>query len=171
MAFNLLTLPHWSAHPASFPKRFTCNPSTDEREQIVKAVNRAKGNQCRIHVLMNDKESYGFIALSLTTVGKDKLPTLVLEYLFVSQQYRGHNYGELQGLKIGDWLIAEALQFAQEITTTVPLRYVGLEPASDPLGAFYQRRGFLKIDRTSWLYAVVPKPQRAEINDRIDNVP
>jgi len=38
---------------------------------------------------MNNEESYGFIAISLSTVGKAKLPTLVLEYLFVSLQYRG----------------------------------------------------------------------------------
>ena len=94
MHFNLVCLPHWSAHPGSFTKKFTCKQGTDEREQIVKSVKRAKANQCRIHVLMNNEESSGFIAVSLSTVGKDQIPTLVLEYLFVSLQYRGQTFGE-----------------------------------------------------------------------------
>lgn len=161
MAFNLQTLQHWAARPGPFTKRFISKAGTDEREQIVKAVNRAKDNQCRIHVLMDGGDSYGFIAISLTTVGKDKIPTLVLEYLFVSLPYRGNNLAELEGLKVGDWLIAETLQFASEITTTVPLRYVGLEPATDRLRARYQGHGFNKIDSSHWLYAPVSKPQPA----------
>lgn len=159
MPFKLTTLPHWSAHPASFTKRFTCKPGTDEREQVVKSVKRAKENQCRIHVLSDKHECYGFTAISITTIGKYKIPVLILEYLFVSLQYRGQDFDLLDGLKVADWLIAETLQLADQITASVPLRYVGLEPATDRLSVLYQQHGFHKIDSTQWLYAAVPKPK------------
>lgn len=160
MPFSLISLPHWSARPGSFTKKFTFRTGTEEQEQVIKAVKRARDNQCRIYILTNNEENYGFIAVSLSTVESDELPMLVLDYLFVSLQYRGAIFPELGELKIADYLLAQALQLAVDITYIAPVRYLGLEPASDQLSGFYKRRGFKKLDRTEWLFAVVPKPTR-----------
>lgn len=160
MPFNLVPLPYWSTHPGSFTKKFLFEIGTQEHDQVVKAVKRAKDNQCRIYLLTNE-ENYGFIAVSLSTVGKDEVPILVLDYLFVSLQYRGKVFENLGGLKIADFLLAQALQLAMDINSIAPVRYLGLEPADAQLSTFYQRRGFKKLDRTPWLFAVVPKPSRA----------
>jgi len=82
--FDLVSLPHWSARPGPFTKKFTFKSGTDEQEQVVKAVKRAKDNQCRIYVLTNNEENCSFIAVSLSTLGTDELPMLALDYLFVS---------------------------------------------------------------------------------------
>jgi GNAT superfamily N-acetyltransferase len=156
--FNFESLPLSSARPASFAKQFKFRNGTDERDQAVNAVKRAKANQCRIYVLKNNAENFGFIAVSLSTVGADVLPMLVLDYMLVSLQYRGMVYSELGGLKIVEYLVSQVIQLADDITRIVPVRYIGLEPANDRLSKFYQRLGFNKLDRTDWLFSVVPKP-------------
>ena len=100
--FNLESLPLLSARPASFTKQFKFRDATDERDQAVNAVKRAKANQC--------------------------------------------------------YLVSQVIQLADDITRIAPVRYIGLEPANDRLSKFYQRLGFNKLDRTDWLFSVVPKP-------------
>lgn len=126
---------------------------------MVKAAKRAKTNQCRIYVLKDGNESLAFIAVSLSTVGENALPMLVLEYMLVSLQHRGKVFPELGGLKIGEYLVSQVNQIAAEISRIVPVRFVGLEPANDDLVKFYQQMGFTKLDQTNWLFSLVPPPR------------
>ena len=104
MSFSLVSLPYWSARPGPFTKKFTFKAGTEELEQVVKAVKRAQANQCRIYFLTKNEQNYGLIAVSLSTLDQDEIPILVLDYLFVSLQYRGQVFDELDGLKISDFL-------------------------------------------------------------------
>jgi hypothetical protein len=158
MAFRLVPLQRSSARPGSFAKRFIFSPGTDERDQVVRVVNQAKNDQCRIYVATNGDDSYGFIAVSISAVGDEEHPILVVNYLFVSLQYRGRTFAELGGVKVADYLLAKALELAISISIIAPIRYLGLEPANEQLSSFYRRRGFNKFDRTEWLFAIVPKP-------------
>jgi hypothetical protein len=157
--FVLESLPYYSASPGSVTKRFSYLKGTDERDQVVKAAKRAKANQCRIYVLKNNAESLALIAVSLSTVGEDALPMLLLDYMLVSLQHRGKVFAELGGLKIGEFLVSQVNQIAADVSRMVPVRLVGLEPANDKLVKFYQRMGFSKLDQTAWLFSAVPKPR------------
>ena len=112
---------------------------------------RAGKNKTRIHRLTDDQGvQYGFIALSVA-VSNDK-PCLVIDYLFVSQPYRGINYPVLENKTIAGILIGFADQVATEADQNFPLRYIALVPANEKLEAYYANLGFRKLDSTNFMY-------------------
>ncbi|WP_129127639.1 hypothetical protein [Geomonas oryzae] len=91
---------------------------------------------------------------------------LVLDYLLVSLPFRGLVFKELGELRVVDYLLAQVLRIAMEISRLAPVRYVGLQPANHNLSAFYQRRDFIKLDKTDWLFTVLPKPSAASKQEK-----
>lgn len=117
---------------------------------------RAGNNQCRIYVLTNNGEYYGFVALSLAVFAQ--VPSVVVDYLFTSLQFRGVEFEDLESGKVADYLLAFALKSAVTVSEIVPVRFLALIPADETLDAFYRRRGFSKLDSTNWVFTKVPPP-------------
>ncbi|ANA41740.1 hypothetical protein A2G06_16490 (plasmid) [Geobacter anodireducens] len=117
---------------------------------MVQTVKLAAKDRTRIHLLGDDAgNSYGFVALSLSSF--ENKPSLVIDYLFTSQQYRGIPFPDIGG-KIADFLIGYSIQTASMLKVTVPLRFIALQAANAELEEFYTRRGFHKIDSTHWMF-------------------
>jgi hypothetical protein len=79
-------------------------------------------------------------------------PCLVIDYLFVSQPYRGVRYPVLDNKTIASILIGFADQVATEADQNFPLRYIALVPANDKLEVYYAELGFRKLDSTDFMY-------------------
>lgn len=135
-----------------FAAHYLYNPSFDyDYDRVVLVAKRAGKNKTRIHRLTDDQGvQYGFIALSVA-VSNDK-PCLVIDYLFVSQPYRGINYPVLENKTIAGILIGFADQVATEADQNFPLRYISLVPANEKLEAYYANLGFRKLDSTNFMY-------------------
>jgi hypothetical protein len=135
--------------PAPFTARFDYLDS-DERNYVVQTAKFAGKDRTRIHLLTDDNGvSYGFAALSLAVF--ENRPSLLIDYLFTSHQYRGVFYPEL-GSKISDYFIGYSIEIASTIRPKVPLRYIVLQAATPKLEVFYQKRGFMKLDSTHWMF-------------------
>lgn len=134
---------------ASFSARFEYSDA-DERNYVVQTAKLATKDRTRIHLLADGAgNSYGFVALSLA-VSENK-PSLVIDYLFTSHQYRGVSYADLGG-KISDYLLGFTIQIASMLRQPVPLRFIALQPATPELEQFYHKRSFLKLDATHWMF-------------------
>jgi hypothetical protein len=74
--------------PGAFAKKYLYNAAFDsDYDRVVDAAKNAGKNQLRVHRLIDDQGAhYGFIALSIDV--SDEKPCLVIDYLFVSQQYQ-----------------------------------------------------------------------------------
>ncbi len=110
-----LEQPAWSAlSPGAFTGKYFYDSSFDgDYNRVVASAKSARNDQTSIHRLIDDQGSqYGFIAISIA-VSENK-PCLVINYLFVSQQYRSIRYPELKNKKIADILIGYAYQIATE---------------------------------------------------------
>lgn len=138
--------------PGSFSGRYFYSPSFDsDYERVVHIAKRAQREQTRIHRLIDDRGShYGFIALAIAV--SDNKPCIVIDYLFVSQQYRGIRYSEFENRKIADILIGYAWEIATEANRNFPVRYLALVPANDKLEAYYTNLEFCKLDSTNFMY-------------------
>jgi hypothetical protein len=138
--------------PGTFAKKFFYSPSFDsDYIRVVAVAKKAGKDQTRMHCLLDEhSRHYGFIALSITI--SVKKPCLVIDYLFVSQQYRGICYPELGDQSVADLLIASAYTIASEANKNFPIRYIALVPANDRLEAYYTDLDFCKLDSTDFMY-------------------
>jgi uncharacterized membrane protein YfhO len=138
--------------PGTFAKKYRYNTSFDsDNDRVVAVAKRAGNDLSRIHRLVDDQNThYGFVALSIAV--SDKKLCLVIDYLFVSQQYRGIRYPELDNKTIAGLLIGYAYQIATEADKNYPVRYMALVPANDKLETYYAALGFCKLDSTDFMY-------------------
>lgn len=138
--------------PGTFAKKYRYNASFDsDYDRVVEIAKEAKNNQTRIHRLIDDQGAhYGFIALSIDV--SDEKPCLVIDYLFVSQQYRGISYQELGNKTIAGLLIGYACEIATEADKNYPIRFIALVPANEKLTNYYNNLEFLKLDSTDFMY-------------------
>lgn len=138
--------------PGKFARIYLYDPSFDsDYDRVVQLAKRAEKDQTRIHRLTDDEgRHYGFIALSIT-VSLNK-PCLVIDYIFVSHQYRGAAYAELDGRNIAGFLLGYAYDVAKEANQNYPIRYLALIPANEKLQAYYAALKFCKLDSTDFMY-------------------
>jgi hypothetical protein len=135
--------------PAPFAARFSYSDA-DERNYVVQTVKLAANDRTRIHFLEDDDgDSYGFVALSLAVF--ENKPSLIIDYMFTSLQYRGLGFPEIGG-KISDFFIGYSIQIASTLRQPVPLRFIALQAATPELEVFYGKRDFMKLDSTHWMF-------------------
>jgi hypothetical protein len=148
-----LEQPGWSElSPGIFSGKYFYDSSFDsDYDRVVACAKSARKDQIRIHCLMDDQgNQYGFIAISIA-ISENK-PCLVINYLFVSQQYRSICYPELKNKKIADILIGYAYQIATEARINFPVRYLALVAANEKLETYYSALEFCKLDATNFMY-------------------
>jgi len=154
--FNLTIAPKNSLRPSgSLFKNFSY---ADEHERgIVRQIFALASNkQSRIHVLSNGTTHIGFVALSVKNY--NSVPSVCVDFIFTSSQYRGIKYPELGDtpFKISEYLLGHAILTALDIGKKVDIRYVCLQLGSDHLEKFYSRHGFSEVDNKGWMSLDIP---------------
>lgn len=146
-------IPSWVAlSPNAFARKYLYDSSFDsDYDRVVALVKNARNDQTRIHRLVDGQgKHYGFVALSIA-VSENK-PCLVINYLFVSQQYRGIRYPELEMQRLAEIMIGYASKIATDANIHFPIRYLALVPANVKLVTYYSALEFCKLDSTNFMY-------------------
>jgi len=129
----------------------------DERNYVEQVFGFPRSKNTRIHLLKEDNSPLGFVALSVRNF--NDVPSVIIEYLFVSVPYRGRPYPNLsdQPLRISEYLLGQAISMGNNAWSILPLRYMALNLADDYLEKLYRRNGFTLVEgTTSWMFLVLP---------------
>jgi len=115
-------------------------------KDICKRVSKSKSV---LYVLKNDDFIIGLISLSVTSIKEQ--PSLQIDYIFVSETFRGNSMKVLENNKPFRYLIKLAVTLAQAISQEVGLRYIVLSPDNDELKEKYSKVDFQQLDK-EWMY-------------------
>ncbi len=128
------------------------NLDNSEREKlfIEDICKRVQKNGTVIYLLRDADETFGFIALSVSSI--DTFPSLQVDYIFVSEPYRGVALKKLDHSKTSTYLIEFAIETAKEIQEQVGLRYLVLLPDNDRLQTVYKDMGFQVLPKKEWMF-------------------
>lgn len=126
------------------------NQSQREKNFIEDICKKVQKPSTVIYLLKHNKETLGFIALSVSSIGD--FPSLQIDYLFVNHTFRGKQLEVLDNLKTSAYLVDFAIEVAQEIQELAGLRYLVLLPDNDKLQKVYKEIGFLNLPKQDWLY-------------------
>ena len=115
-------------------------------KDICKQIEKSK---TVLYTLEVDDNIIGLIALSATSI--DDQPSLQIDYIFVSEPYRGINIQELDNLKPFRYLIELSINIAKEIKNLIGIRYIVLSPDTDELKNKYKKVAFQSLNN-DWMY-------------------
>ena len=103
-----------------------------------------------LYLLRDADETFGFIALSVSSI--DTFPSLQVDYIFVSESYRGVCLEKLDNTKTSTYLMEFAIETAKEIQDKVGLRYLVLLPDNERLQSVYKDMGFQVLPKQEWMF-------------------
>lgn len=129
----------------------------DERNYVNQVFGFARNKNTRIHLLKEDNIPLGFVALSVRDF--NDVPSVIIEYLFVSVPYRGRPYPSLsdEPLRVSEYLLGQAISMSNNAWSMLPLRYMALNLADDSLAKLYSQHGFDRVEETgSWMFLKLP---------------
>ena len=108
----------------------------------------------RIHLLSDTLDNnYGFVALSVSSFDRSyNRPSMIIDYIFTSRQYRGLKLAELDNSTVFENLLEFTFQSALSIQKIIPLRFIALQPANDRLAAHYQKKDFKPLENSDWMF-------------------
>jgi len=123
--------------------------ATRERGLLEEIIKLTQKNKTILYLLQNENEIIGLIALSASSI--DEMPVIQVDYLFVDFRYRKIEIKEINST-ISQYLIAFAIDTAENIKQTIGLRYLALYPdaQSDKLTYHYKNMGFNVLNKY-WL--------------------
>ena len=132
--------------------KLSTNLDNSQRERlfIEDICKRVQKNGTVIYLLREGNETFGFIALSVSSI--DTFPSLQVDYIFVSEPYRGVPLEKLDNSKTSTYLIEFAIEIAKEIQEQVGLRYLVLLPDNDRLQSVYKDMGFQVLPKKEWMF-------------------
>ena len=132
--------------------KLSTNLDNSQREKlfIEDICKRVQKNGTVIYLLRDGNETFGFIALSVSSI--DTFPSLQVDYIFVSEPYRGVPLEKLDNSKTSTYLIEFAIEIAKEIQEQVGLRYLVLLPDNDRLQSVYKDMGFQVLPKKEWMF-------------------
>lgn len=150
---KLATLSRASVYPGALSKRFQY-ADDGERQYVVKTAKLAAREKTRIHLLSDTSgNDYGFVALSISSFYQSyNRPSIVIDYIFTSKQYRGCTFPEFGNTTVFEYLLEFTLQSAVSLQEIVPLRFIALQPANDRLTAYYQKKDFKPLNNSDWMF-------------------
>ncbi len=88
----------------------------------------------------------------LSKLSLDTFPSLQVDYIFVSEPYRGICLENLDNTKTSTYLIEFAIKIAKEIQDQVGLRYLVLLPDNNKLQYVYKEMGFQILPKNEWMF-------------------
>lgn len=144
---------------------FSNDPSKVQREETLlsQALSFAQNNSTKLYSIKDTtsklKGILGLIALSASDVmiEDSKKPVVLIDLLFVSNQYRSNIYEHLDNSKISQLLLEYAVSKFYEVREHVGVSYLILYPErgreNKNLVSFYQSMGFsYATNKHEWMY-------------------
>ena len=123
-----------------------------EKELLDNALSRAVENKSRLHILYDERDNNsipcGLISLNFEMVGS--FSSLSVDYIFVSNSYRGIYFEEIKS-KISFFIFNFVIQEALLANKISPLDAITLSPINECVSKVYKEFGFDNID-DGWLY-------------------
>ncbi len=126
------------------------NNAQREKLFIEDICKRVQKNATVLYLLRDGDKTFGFIALSVSSI--DTFPSLQVDYIFVSEPYRGICLENLDNTKTSTYLIEFAIKIAKEIQDQVGLRYLVLLPDNNKLQYVYKEMGFQILPKNEWMF-------------------
>lgn len=123
--------------------------STREKSFLKDICNRVEKSKTVLYVLKLDSEIIGLVSLSATSI--DDQPSLQIDYIFVNDLYRGKEIEALDNLKPFRYLIELTINLAEEIKSSIGLRWIVLSPDNEDLKNKYKKVNFQSIN-DDWMY-------------------
>ena len=125
------------------------NSSNRESLFIKDICKRIEKSKTVLYVLKNDDDIIGLVALSATSINDQ--PSIQVDYIFVSEKYRGKKIAELDNCKPFRYLIDLSISLAKDFKSSIGLRYLVLSPDNDDLKEKYKQVDFKILDN-DWMY-------------------
>ena len=125
------------------------NSSNRESLFIKDICKRIEKSKTVLYVLKNDDDIIGLVALSATSINDQ--PSIQVDYIFVSEKYRGQKIAELDNCKPFRYLIDLSISLAKDFKSSIGLRYLVLSPDNDDLKEKYKQVDFKILDN-DWMY-------------------
>ena len=123
-----------------------------ERIFIKDICKRVKKSKTVLYVLRNNSIIIGLVAISATSSINEQ-PSIQIDYIFISNNYRGKNLEVLENNKPFRYLIEFVIDVVKRLQSEVGLRYIILSPDNDDLKDKYNNLGFQKLDKSvEWMY-------------------
>ena len=116
-------------------------------KDICKRVEKSK---TVLYVLKKDNENLGLISISATSM--EDFPALQIDFLFVSKNYRGQIFDELDNLKVSEYLIEFVISISKNLQENIGLKYIVLLPDNKDLEKIYKELNFNKLNKTGWMF-------------------
>jgi hypothetical protein len=123
--------------------------SSRENLFIKDICKRVEKSKTVLYVLEIKDEVIGFISLSATSI--EDQPSMQIDYIFVSENYRGVPLEILDNLKPFKYLIEMAINLAKKLRLEIGLRYLALSPDNDELKEKYKKVDFQSLNK-DWMY-------------------
>lgn len=123
--------------------------STREKSFLKDICNRVEKSKTVLYVLKLDSEIIGLVSLSATSI--DDQPSLQIDYIFVNDLYRGKELKALDNLKPFRYLIELTINLAEEIKSSIGLRWIVLSPDNEDLKNKYKKVNFQSVN-DDWMY-------------------
>lgn len=122
----------------------------EEGSYLKKLFSIYSKKKTNITLLVNDNYIFGLIALFASRI--EDLPSVQVDYLFVSKQYRKLKFEELDNMKISEFLINYAISTSVHASSSIGIKYVLLLPAHDSLISIYANMDFKRLhSKTNWM--------------------
>lgn len=116
-------------------------------KDICKRVEKSK---TVLYVLKKDDENLGLVSVSATSM--EDFPALQIDFLFVSKNYRGQIFDELDNLKVSEYLIEFVISISKNLQENIGLKYIVLLPDNKDLEKIYKKLNFNKLNKTGWMF-------------------
>ena len=118
-------------------------------KDICKKITKSK---TVLYVLKTNTIIIGLVAISVTSSINEQ-PSIQIDYIFITSDYRGKNLEILENNKPFRYLIEFVIDVAKRLQSEVGLRYIILSPDNDDLKDKYNNLGFKKLDKSiEWMY-------------------
>ncbi len=134
-----------------------------EKSLLNQAISYAQNNSTKLYSLRDNtselKGILGFVALSASEViiNDTKKPIVLIDFLFVNNNYRGKEYPQLDNEKISAVLLEFAIEQFYEVREHVGVSYLVLYPdggsENERLVEFYEAMNFkFATSKKEWMY-------------------
>lgn len=129
-----------------------------ERDWINMIIGDAEKSKTVIHLITNEfspeeEKLIGLIALSFNSINNS--PSLLVDYIFVSEPYRKTPQTFLGSMKVSEWLFAFATNIAIKVRDQdeVGLKYLTFRSDTKKLDSVYKSMGFNVLGKDGWFFS------------------
>jgi hypothetical protein len=156
VSVDIITVNRDSFSIGPFIERWKTN--TERPEELVnirKAASYLLTDRLKMHILQIDGVDYGFVTVSVRHFRRAYPNRFYLEVdlLFVSEQYRGIQLDELDGLRVSEYLMSQVLINSLPAAQFFPFDNIVLFPTDPKLTPLYSNLGYAPLAKTlGWMY-------------------